>query len=99
MEAQRLEKVRAALKRQGIDGLLIASPYNRRYVTGFTGTAGTVVITQDRALLVTDFRYTSQASQQAREYEVVQAAGDPLELIREKLAGAGVAKLGFEKIT
>lgn len=97
MEAQRLEKVRAALKRQGIDGLLIASPYNRRYVTGFTGTAGTVVITQDRALLVTDFRYTSQASQQAREYEVVQAAGDPLELIREKLAGAGVAKLGFEK--
>ncbi|MDU5947798.1 MAG: aminopeptidase P family N-terminal domain-containing protein, partial [Paenibacillus macerans] len=41
MEAQRLEKVRAALKRQGIDGLLIASPYNRRYVTGFTGTAGT----------------------------------------------------------
>lgn len=98
MEARRLQEVRKVMDREGLDALLIASPYNRRYVTGFSGTAGTVVITRDRAWLVTDFRYTRQALQQAKQMEVVQAAGDPLEWIREQLSAAGVKRLGFEKL-
>lgn len=97
MESQRLKKAREALERHEIDALLISSPYNRRYVTGFTGTAGWAVITQGQAWLVTDFRYTQQAEQQAREFEVVQYEGQPLELIREKLNAVGAKKLGFEK--
>lgn len=97
MEAQRLSKVREVIEQQEIDALLISSPFNRRYVTGFTGTAGWAVITQDQAWLVTDFRYVSQAGQQAKAFEVVQHGGQPLELIREKLSAAGVKKMGFEK--
>ncbi|OZB98913.1 Xaa-Pro peptidase family protein [Paenibacillus sp. XY044] len=97
MEAQRLNKVREEFDRQGIDGLLISSPYNRRYVTGFTGTAGFVAITKEQAWLVTDFRYTRQATEQAKEYQVQQHTGQPLEMIREKLSAAGVRKLGFEQ--
>ncbi|MNS50480.1 putative peptidase [compost metagenome] len=97
MESQRLKKAREELERQGIDALLISSPFNRRYVTGFTGTAGWAVITPAQAWLVTDFRYTRQAEQQAKEFEVVQHGGQPLELIREKLNAAQVKKLGFEK--
>ncbi|MFD1175897.1 M24 family metallopeptidase [Paenibacillus puldeungensis] len=97
MEAQRLKKVREILEQQGIDGFLISSPFNRRYVTGFTGTAGSVVITKDRAWLLTDFRYTRQAAQQAKEYEIVQDTGQTLAQIREKLDEAGVRSLAFEK--
>ncbi|KQO17239.1 M24 family metallopeptidase [Paenibacillus sp. Leaf72] len=97
MEAQRLKRIREQLEREQLDGILIASPYNRRYLTGFTGTAGFVAITKDQALLITDFRYTRQAAQQAVEYEVIQYAGKPFELIREKLDAVGARKLGFEK--
>lgn len=97
MEAKRLDNVRKVLEELGLDGLLIASPFNRRYITGFTGTAGTVVITRDQAWLMTDFRYTSQASQQAKAFEVIQDTGQLLELIRDKLEGTGVKRLGFEK--
>ncbi|MGG4144068.1 Xaa-Pro peptidase family protein [Paenibacillus algorifonticola] len=97
MEAQRLKRIREQLERKQLDGIVIASPFNRRYLTGFTGTAGFVAITNDQALLVTDFRYTRQATEQAREYEVIQYTGKPFELIREKLDAAGARKLGFEK--
>ncbi|CAH1191499.1 Xaa-Pro peptidase family protein [Paenibacillus sp. JJ-223] len=97
MKARRLGKAREAIARQELDALLISSPFNRRYVTGFTGTAGWAVITQEQAWLVTDFRYVRQAEQQAMEFEVVQHGGEPLEFIREKLSTAGVKKMGFEK--
>lgn len=96
-EERRLHKVRQALEVHGIDALLISSAYNRRYVSGFTGSAGFAVIAGAQAYLVTDFRYTRQAAEQARAYEVIQHSGKPLELIRGRLQAAGVRKLGFEK--
>jgi len=97
MKAQRLGKAREAIAGQELDALLISSPFNRRYVTGFTGTAGWAVITQSQAWLVTDFRYVRQAEQQAMEFEVVRHEGNPLELIRDKLGAAGIRNMGFEK--
>ena len=38
------------MKEQGIDALLITNPYNRRYMTGFTGTAGLALISSDDAV-------------------------------------------------
>ncbi len=97
MGARRLERVRKQLEALGVDGLLITNPYNRRYLTGFTGSSGYVLVMPDKALLFTDFRYTSQAAEQAKAYEVVQHAINPLESIAEALKAFGVRKLGFEK--
>lgn len=46
----------------------------RAYITGFTGSAGTAVVTQDRAALWTDGRYFLQAEQQLRDtpYELMK---------------------------
>ena len=46
---------------RGIDTLVIGHQTNIRYLCGFTGSAGTLVVNPDAAMLVTDGRYTEQA--------------------------------------
>ena len=53
------------LEAEGLDGLLVTARANIRYLTGFSGTAGLVVITRADVLLVTDFRYDEQARAEA----------------------------------
>ena len=74
--SQRLERLRARLLEKGYDGILVSQAENRRYLSGFTGSAGYLVITQKEAVLCTDFRYTEQAGLQAPEFDVRQIAGE-----------------------
>lgn len=68
----KLEKLRETFPQAGIDGLLITSPYNRRYMSNFTGTTGIVLISGEAAKFITDFRYVEQASKECEGYEIVQ---------------------------
>jgi len=61
----RQEALAAALVAEGLDGLLVASPANIRYLTGFSGSAAIVAVTRGDVLLVTDFRYDEQARAEA----------------------------------
>ncbi|HEX9704012.1 MAG TPA: aminopeptidase P family protein [Gemmatimonadales bacterium] len=61
----RLDALVAALTSEGLDGLLVTSRANVRYLTGFSGSAGLAVVTRGDALLVTDFRYDEQARAEA----------------------------------
>ncbi len=49
----------------GLDALLVTHLPNIRYLTGFSGTAGLLLVEPGRASLVTDFRYETQAAQEA----------------------------------
>lgn len=49
----------------------------RMYISGFTGSAGTVVITKDKALLWTDGRYYLQGEQQLTKAWTLMRAGSP----------------------
>ncbi|PEJ56991.1 Xaa-Pro dipeptidase [Bacillus sp. AFS002410] len=94
---EKINKLRETLVEKGLDALLITSTYNRRYMTNFTGSAGVALITQDKALFITDFRYIEQATSQCVGYEIVKHEGSiPAEVaaLTEKL---GVSKLGFEQ--
>ena len=71
----RIEKIVTAIEEQGLDGILITSPYNRRYASNFTGTAGMVLISRNRAVFITDFRYVEQAAKQCKGYEIVKQKG------------------------
>ena len=44
-----------------VDAILITQAENRRYATGFTGSAGLVMISATDAAIFTDFRYIEQA--------------------------------------
>lgn len=97
MQERRIERLRQRLQEEQLPAILITGAYNRQYMTGFTGTAGYVVITLDRAVLLTDFRYMTQAPRQAIGYEVVEHKAKVTATIQELLASMGIERLGFEQ--
>jgi Xaa-Pro aminopeptidase len=92
---QRLTAVRAQFPTWQVEGLLITSPANRRWLSGFTGSAGKLLITADQAIIATDFRYYQQAMAECPDFVLCQhqrtAADD------EKLFGSvGASTIGLE---
>ena len=96
----RLDRLRYRLADSGVDTAVISEPANVRWLTGFTGSNGTVVVLgSGEALLVTDSRYAEQAPAQ------LEAAGcsDAVEVVVARRASqavaerlGGVARLGLE---
>ncbi len=92
---ERVEGLVAQFNDQELDGVLISAPENRRYLSGFSGSAGYLLITKAKAVLVTDSRYTEQATNQSPYFDVRQVRGGWGWLIDE-LKDSGVKKVGFE---
>ncbi|REC32150.1 peptidase M24 family protein [Enterococcus pseudoavium] len=92
----RIEKLRALMKKEVIDGYLVTSSANLRYLTNFTGTAGMAFITLDQAFFITDFRYTEQASEQVQGMTILQHQGDIVGEIIKLMDKESVNVLGFE---
>lgn len=98
--AARAERLRARFEDAGVDALLVTRLPNVRYLTGFTGSAGVLLVAPDELVLVTDGRYAEQSAEQlatarvdARiEVRLTQAAQ------REAMSAAarGVRRLGLE---
>lgn len=59
---RRLAALADGLTAAHIDGLLVTSPANVRYLTGFSGTSGLLFVTPRESIFVTDFRYQTQAA-------------------------------------
>ncbi|MUV39666.1 Xaa-Pro aminopeptidase [Lentibacillus sp. JNUCC-1] len=97
MSTQKIEKLRELLEKESLDALLITSPVNRQYMTGFTGTAGAAIIAREGAVFITDFRYTAQATTQAKAYTVIEHKQSLEKEINQQLASLKVNTLGFEK--
>ena len=97
--AGRLPRLEARLGELGCDGLLVSKLPNIRYLTGFSGSAGSLLVRPNDALLVSDARYRDQAAEQ------VKAAGTPVEVEIAQLDSSwepirsmarGLARLGLE---
>lgn len=93
---ERVNKLRKQIEEQPFDGMLILKPENRRYLSGFTGSSGYLLITGQEAVLITDFRYTEQAKEQAPYFRVVEHGSSAPDAIRAELESAGVKRLAFE---
>lgn len=93
----RLAEVRRLMKADKLPALLVSQEQNRRYLSGFKGSAGSLLITQKQALLVTDFRYWEQAAQQAPDFTLHQGKGPVRDHLIGLIEAAGSPKrIGFE---
>ncbi|MCB9418573.1 MAG: aminopeptidase P family protein [Ardenticatenaceae bacterium] len=92
---QRLTAIRRKFDDWEIDGLLITSPINRRWLSGFTGSNGQLLITKDKALLATDFRYWEQAAAESPAFELFKHRRTD-EDNAAFFAAAGVTVVGIE---
>ena len=93
---KRLKRFREKLKEKDIDGALVTKRENYIYLSGFTGTSAFLVITQEHALLLTDFRYVEQASTQASLFEVIQYQGNLFSALNDVIKSKELNRLGFE---
>jgi Xaa-Pro aminopeptidase len=93
----RISRVRAELEKRELDALLVSQPENRRYLSGFTGSAGFLLISLREAFLLSDFRYMTQGPQQAPDYEFIRTERNfpkqGLKAVLERLSGS---RIGFE---
>ncbi|AMB94687.1 M24 family metallopeptidase [Aerococcus sanguinicola] len=98
---RRIKKLQDLLKEEDIKAFYVSNPYNIRYLSGFTGTSAKVLVTQEKAYLITDFRYREQAESQCPDLEVVIAGGSasqdsPLAFIKRTLNAISCDHLAFE---
>ncbi|MET3727852.1 Xaa-Pro aminopeptidase [Fictibacillus halophilus] len=93
----RVERARRLFDTFDIDALLVTSSSNRFYLSGFKGSSGVLLITRDEAILVTDFRYKTQAAEQAQGYRVVMHTDPIPEEVAKLTKELSVRKLGFEQ--
>jgi Xaa-Pro aminopeptidase len=94
---KRAEALAGKAGERDLDALLVADPYNLRWLTGFTGTNGLALVGPDVRAFVTDFRYVEQAE------EEVDASFRPRRGERDLLADVASAlpdrrplRLGFD---
>ncbi len=94
----RLKKFRQQLKETGLDGFLVTQADNRRYLAGFTGSNGVLIITKDKQILATDSRYYQQVRQECPDWELAEVGYKFSEKMLELLRGLGLGarKVGFE---
>ncbi|GJM41291.1 MAG: peptidase M24 [Ardenticatenaceae bacterium] len=92
---ERITAVRQKLNQWEVDGLLIASPTNRRWLSGFTGSNGQLLITADKALLATDFRYFTQVGREAPDFDLFKHDRS-IEATQNLMDEAGVQRIGIE---
>jgi Xaa-Pro aminopeptidase len=90
----RRRRLRARLAAVDLVGLLVTKPVNVRYLTGFAGTHGALLLLHDRTVFFTDRRYERQAAE-VDDAEVVMAPGDLITAVIGVLGTDGDG-LGFE---
>lgn len=96
----RIIKLLKSLETFGIDGMIIISVPNIRYLTGFTGDASRLIVSNKGCAFVTDGRYTEQAANEIHEeIEVFKWIDDNrygAQTYQKFIHEFGIKRLGFE---
>ncbi|HKD78288.1 MAG TPA: Xaa-Pro peptidase family protein [Candidatus Angelobacter sp.] len=96
----RQKKLAAVLRQSGMDALLVTHLPNIRYLSGFTGSAGVLLLLTGqrthKARFYTDGRYTQQAQEEVRDAKVVIGKRAAFAEACEGAQKAGIKVLGFE---
>ncbi|MDF2941770.1 MAG: yqhT [Herbinix sp.] len=91
------KRVQEVLQKLSIGAVLISNGDNMRYVSGFAGATGYLYISEKSHAVITDFRYTIQAENEAEGYEIITIGnGGYEEAINDMLRTEGITSLGFE---
>lgn len=75
---RRLDQLRDKLRAQQVDGLLLSSLPNIRYLTGFSGTSALVLATTSDIFFITDFRYETQVASEIGDFAKVRIESSSL---------------------
>ncbi|MDF1545544.1 MAG: Xaa-Pro peptidase family protein [bacterium] len=83
MSVIRISQIQKKLRQENLDLVVVSHLDHVRYLTGFTGSAGLLMIGVKSADFLTDFRYSDQAAKQVRGAKVHIIKGDPIAALKE----------------
>jgi Xaa-Pro aminopeptidase len=92
----RRQRLQEALEARKLGSLLVTSPVDIAYLTGFRGSAGVALFTRSEAILWVDPRYTLQAYDAAHGVEVVETKRGLLEAAGKVLRKRPPGRLGID---
>ena len=94
----RRECLRRNLDAADLDALLVSSPTNVAYLTGFTGDSSVLLLGRQRDLILSDGRFTTQLEQECPGLEAYIRPGTQTmnQAVAQSAESLGVRRLGFE---
>ncbi|MBU0528244.1 Xaa-Pro peptidase family protein [bacterium] len=92
----RQNKLKAVLAEQGLDGILISRLSNVRYICGFTGSAGSCILTPNDNYFITDGRYMEQSKNEVKGFKRFIDYGTHIEIAQKNNLIPNGLKLAFE---
>ncbi len=95
----RIDRLRTKMKEEGLDAVIVSSEINQRYLSRYPFTDGLILITLQRAELLTDFRYAEDAEKKADPRFAVVTPEDRFAHIGEFFAQECVKTVGYESKT
>lgn len=95
MVINKLSRLNDVMKAVRCDAILITGIENIRYITGFTGSSGFLLLTEGAGVFFTDSRYTEQAAKEVNGFEVRSYKRRAPELAAA-IIGARFKRVGFE---
>ncbi len=97
-QEKRIEKLQQQIGEYGLDGMLVTGDANRRYLSGFDGSFGFLLIpSEGQGDLVTDFRYLEQAEEQTPHLQKVKYEGELGRTVARLADEKGWTRLGIEE--
>lgn len=92
----RIQRLQDVLIESNLAALLVTDLLNVRYLVGFTGTAGAVLVTQDEAFFITDFRYQDQAANQVQDVQIRIHQSGVYQEVQAIIADRNIKQVGIE---
>jgi len=93
----RVKKIRGFINKNKLDGFLVFDLSNVRYLSGYTGSNGLCLITNDKQYFFTDFRYKSQSKMEVKNFEIhIAESGGLIQELKEINVISEGQKIGFE---
>ncbi len=94
----RIKRLQNAVKDRNLEAVGITSRPNTFYLSGFDGSASIIIVTAEKQLFATDFRYIEYASELCGGfYKVTLMTSTADAFLIEKISEMGIEKIGFEE--
>jgi len=93
----RLEKIKSKFDQLKIDSFLVKNLPSIRYLSGFSGSAASVVLTKEKNYFITDFRYKTQSQQEvSKDFEIIIYTQNSNMFLKDLISKHNLKRTGFE---
>lgn len=96
MANNRISAVRRIMQLKKVEGFLVTNIKNINYLTGFSGSSGFVILTKEKSLFFTDFRYKEQAEKEVSGCDIGVEKDKRIRTIANLIGKLRIKNLGFE---